>query len=199
MRKRLLIIVIVVAAAVLLLAIAAAAAVEEKPSNYFVLRFGRFMPTGDVKDAGYEPAQNGELLYGRFLNPYVALEGGFAIMHSEGAESEPYSVIYDDRDITIQGWMLNVRLIYPAGKAELYAGVGAGTWRVSNQIWTRGMGGDYEVNDRVAGYHFLAGANYGFTPYWYLGLEAKQMKFLDFMGVDDIESQTMSLSIGLRF
>lgn len=195
-RTYIIIIVTIIVAAVLLIAIAAGA--EEKPSNYFVLRFGQFIPTGDVKDAGYEPAQNGELLYGRLLNPYVALEGGFAIMHSEGAESEPYSVIFDDRDITIQGWLLNVRFLYPAGKAELYAGVGAGTWRVSNSIWTKGLGGS-EVNDRVAGYHFLAGANYGFTPYWYLGLEAKQMKFLDFMDVEDIESRTVSLSIGLRF
>jgi opacity protein-like surface antigen len=188
-----------VALVVVLMLEAIAAAAEEKPANYVVMRLGRFAPTGDVRDAGYDAAQNGELLYGRYLNSFLALEGGFAIMHSEGAEKEPYSVIYDDRDLTIRGFMLSTRFLYPAGKAEIYAGIGIGRWRVSNEVWTRGPGGDFEVTDSIWGYHFLAGANFGFTPYWYLGLEGKQIKFLDFLDVDDITARTASLSIGLRF
>lgn len=198
MKKRMFIIGAAAIIAVLLLASAVSAA-EEQPSNYVVLRIGQFAPTGDVEKGGYDPAQNGELLLGHYFNPYVALEGGLAIMHSEGAEREPYSVIYDDRDLTIRGGLLNMRLLYPAGKSEVYAGFGFGRWRVSNQIWTRGSGGDFSVNDTVWGYHFLVGANYGFTPYWYLGLEAKQMTFQDFLDIDDITGRTVSLSIGLRF
>jgi outer membrane protein W len=188
------------AAAVLAMAaLPATAAAEEIPSNYFTLRFGRFMPTGDVKDAGYEGAENGDFVLGRYFGRYFVLEGGFGIMHSEGAESEPYSQIYEDRDITIRGFHLTPKFVYPAGGFEFYGGVGVGRWQIENDVWVRGGSGNVEVKDTVWGYHLVAGINHGFTRYWYLGLEAKELKFLDYLDVDDIAGRSVSLSIGLRF
>lgn len=185
--------------AVLFLADVGFAANDEQPENYVKFHIGRFAPTGDLKNEGYTPGEDVELLIGHYFGPSFVLEGGPMILHAEGAEKEPYHSIYMGRDITIGGWIIRAKLVHRAERSELYGSIGIGRHRATLEGYTFGPGGDYEVKDSLWGYHAVVGANYDFTPYWHVGLEGKYVNIPNLLDSIDITGYSAGLVLGLRF
>lgn len=170
---------------------------QERPANYFVLRGGSFIPTGDLES--FNPSVELELFYGRYLQRNFALEAGVTLFRAEGEETTSSS-----SELVGFALLLTPKGVYPTGKVDLVGGLGLGVYFPGVNVQVAG-GPDFEGDDAVIGLHALLGVDLNFTRLWYVGLEGKYLGTTEakFFEEEDaglnISGFTITLSLGLRF
>jgi hypothetical protein len=161
---------VIVAAMLMTVAVALAAEQKKKrPSSYFNARGGLFLPTGDWNDGDWEPRQNIEMALGYHFLPFLALEGGFHHFRTFMSQTTSY---YSDVKLYGNGVVLTAKLIYPGRRIQLYLGGGAGHYWVMEGIFISlpVVGGYFEIEDTIWGFHAVAGASYDLFRWLYLNV-----------------------------
>lgn len=183
--------------------------------NYVVIKAGKYLPTGDLDDEGFDNAFTGEVAAGHNFTPNFGVE--FGIGHFETDASHSYYIPEDDNlvekdTVSITPVTVTVRGIIPAEKMSVYAGIGAGIYFVSGEIdfILHDVTLSLEDDDRVLGVHALVGFEYNFTPETFIGIEAKhtwteEAEFRDSIAGIPFEAETnldgfnIMAKIGCRF
>ena len=176
----------------------------EMPKNYWQLKLGAYTPTGDLDDAKFERSANIEIVYGRYILPNFAIEGGLCLFHAEGGDSEEAAKLFIDRDMVSKGALITPKYIHSMGKGELSIGGGIGIYNPTLEVYTEGPGGsedDINESDTIIGYHLLGNAAYNFTPFWFLAGEFKYIwQEAEFANTEiDLNGYAVTLNIGLRY
>jgi len=170
--------------------------------NYVVVKGGMFAP-GSTDLKGFSTGFNGEVGYGRYINPYFALELGLGYYQTSNSVSGSVSSGSDymsgtaKLDLWVIPATLAVKLIYPIQQCELYALGGAGAYFVNSKFSYSGTAtiggqtynGSSSSNSNTAAFGGFAGAgaNFNFTNNWYIGAEGKYLwtrPTLSFEGTD---------------
>jgi opacity protein-like surface antigen len=187
---------------------------QEKPS-YVTIKAGIYSPDGDLGD-DFDTDFNGEVTYGRYLNPNFALEGGIGYFQTEGSDSDVSALLgsYDvDGEVTVIPITLTAKGIYPGETFELYGGAGIGVYFADFEIdYTTTLQGNltFEDDDTVFGVHILAGVNVDLTDEIFIGVEGKyiwteEAKLSDtdagfvYEGDGDLNGYMVTANIGFRF
>lgn len=167
----------------------------ERPDNYTVIKIGQYSPTGDLDDLGFDSKIVLGINYGRYLNKNLVLEAGLEVFGSDYEEGpvNTYFTGFATPILTAKGVILK-------GRFEFYGGGGFGLYQTKLDL--NAPSGDVDESDTVFGYHILAGLAFDVTPYWYLGLEGKQLWTgeSDFKIVKtDADGRFITLNLGLRW
>ena len=177
-------------------------AFAESPSNYATLKLGAYLPqASDVED--FDNSFYGELGFGHYLNPNIALELGVGYTKSSASFSEPgFGSI--NVDLTIIPITLGLKVLTTSGNFEPYATAGIGLYyskfEASGTLVGFGSGSGSE-NDTAFGGFLGLGANFNVTPNAFLGLEGKYFfASPSFAGIDlDINGINITANAGYRF
>ncbi|MCP4688414.1 MAG: porin family protein [Desulfobacterales bacterium] len=193
------------------------AALAQNSPNYATLKLGGFFPTDDLDDADFDSGFTGEIAYGRYLFPYLALEAGVGYYETEMSVKDPgypgigYSK--EENEIKVIPFTLTVKGVYTVSKLELYGGVGGGFYfaDVDGKVRISGYGNiSLSDSDTVGGGHVVLGLNYNITERFFLGVEGKGVwtgdaEFKDeFLGSPisvetDLNGYTIMAAAGFRF
>jgi opacity protein-like surface antigen len=108
---------------------------------------------------------------------------------------------YSDVKLYGNGVVLTAKLIYPGRRIQLYLGGGAGHYWVMEGIFISlpVVGGYFEIEDTIWGFHAVAGASYDLFRWLYLGLEGKYVILLNFLDTSNITGWALNIGIGVRF
>lgn len=199
--KRLIVISAIALSAIALSFLAPFSAFAQDPLNYYALKAGAYVPTGDLEDLGFDTGFSGSLVLGRHLTPNVAAELGVGYFASEGG---------DFWTIPVE---LTGKLVYPMDTVELYVGAGGGVYFAT-------FDGDFSLpivgtttfndNDAVFGGHVIVGGTSNITPNLFIGVEGKYI-FTDQADVHgmagavpvelsaNLDGYIVTASIGYRF
>lgn len=189
-KKKLSILIICV---LLSLSIPLSVAGEERPDNYATFKIGQYSPTGGLDDDGFDSKVALEIIFGHYFNKNFSLEGGFGVFGSDNDNAG--QTVYFTGFATP---LLTAKAILPKESFEFYGGAGIGYYQGKIAVYDP----DDEESDSAFGYHVVAGFSYNFTPYWYLGMEGKQIwtDDFDFKGYKvDADGRIMTLNVGLRW
>ena len=167
----------------------------ERPDNYTVIKIGQYSPAGDLDDLGFDNKIVLGINYGRYINKNLVLEGGLEVFGSDYEEGlvNIYFTGFATPILTAKG-------VFPKERFEFYGGGGFGLYQTKydyNYLST-----EIDENDTVFGYHILVGLGFDVTPYWYLGLEVKQLWTgeSDFkIEKTDADGRFTTLNLGLRW
>jgi opacity protein-like surface antigen len=199
--KRTIVISAIALSAIALSFLAPFSAFAQDPLNYYALKAGAYVPTGDLEDVGLDTGFSGSFVLGRHLGPNVAAELGIGYLESEGG---------DFRTIPVE---LTGKLTYPMDTVELYVGAGGGVYFAT-------FDGDlslpivgtttFDDNDTVFGGHVVIGGTSDITPNLFFGVEGKYI-FTDRVDVQgragavpvelsaNLDGYIVTVSIGYRF
>ena len=135
----------------------------QKPS-YGVLKLGAFLP--ESSDLGNQDAHTGfagQLAFGYYANPYIAVEAGFGYFESKGTVSNV--------DRKFSAWPLEVsaRLVLPIAFVEPYLLGGVGGY------FTRAEIGNLGKDSIEFGYFGGGGLNFNLGKSYFIGAEAKYL------------------------
>jgi len=173
------------------------------PPNYATLKLGAYVPNAsDVED--FDNSFFGEIGFGHYLNPNIALELGVGYTKSSASITvfDPILVSFFsvDADLTIIPITLGLKLMMTSGNFEPYAMAGLGLYYSKLEGSISGLGSASE-NDTAFGGFLGLGSNYNFTPEVFLGLEVKYFFATpSFAGVDvDIHGFNITANVGYRF
>jgi opacity protein-like surface antigen len=169
--------------------------------NYAVLKLGGYFPQSDDLDE-FDNSFYGEIGFGHYFNPNIALEFGVGYTESSAGISDPTGSV--DVDITIVPITLGVKVLTTADNFEPYAMAGIGLYytNVDASVSLAGIGSASDSeNDTVFGFYLGVGANYNFTPNTFIGVEGKYFwASPSFEGIDvDIDGINVTANIGYRF
>ena len=154
--------------------------------NYFALKGGIYSPTGDLDDFNFDTAFNGEIAYGRYLNPNFALEIGVGYFKSDASISgvDPFfgGSYTEEDEIKVIPIILSGKGIYPSGNFELYGEIGIGIYLADFEgvvthtvLGTVGLDDD----DTAFGVNLGVGVNYNITEKVFIGVEGKYVLTTD--------------------
>ncbi|MFQ5990754.1 MAG: outer membrane beta-barrel protein, partial [Candidatus Methylomirabilales bacterium] len=157
---------------------------QDKP-NFFAVKAGLYVFTGDLEDAGHDEDDgfNGEIAYGYYLHPNFALEGGTGYFHERTSEGN------DIRGVPL---LLTAKGIYPIKNVELFAGGGINVSFAKFRSEVDGVFAD--DTDTVFGGHFLIGANLDVLSTVFIGFEGKYL-FTDEAEFNDVEADLNGFTI----
>jgi hypothetical protein len=153
-------------------------------SNYIVYKHGIYSAESDnLKDS--DTKYYGELLFGRYLSPYLSMQTGISYLDTEGTLRESDQVlgsIVGNADVTAIGILATARgyypfKLFPIKKGELFAGAGAGLYFVDGEADLTTSVGDFSVDDEdtIYGVHFELGSNIDITRVVFFGIEGKYL------------------------
>ncbi len=198
------------------LAVPNAALAQDNP-NYVNLKLGGFFPTDDLDDADFDSGFTGEIAYGRYFFPYLALEAGFGYYKTEmSAKDACYPAVgcaKEENEIIVVPLTVTVKGVYTMNKAEFYGGLGGGVYfaEIDGNVKVSGYS-DVSISDddTVAGGHIMLGVNYNITEQFFLGVEGKSIwtadaEFKDdYLGVPvsaktNLNGYTITGVVGFRF
>ena len=146
--------------------------------NYVTVKGGIYVPTGDLDelDQGF----SGEVAYGHYFNPNLALEGSIGYFKTDGSESEfiggPAGTVTVATDVSVIPIFVAIKGLLPIQIGELYVGggVGIGFADVKIDVTSTALGiASLSSTDTVFGFELLAGANFNINDSWFLGVEGK--------------------------
>lgn len=148
--------------------------------NYLTLKVGVYSPTGDLKDADFNNAFNGEVAIGHNFTRNFGVEFGIGHFETKATYSgyNYYLGNYSETDkVSVTPITLTARGIIPIEKVSLYAGAGIGLYFASGKadLTSRVINVSLSDNTNVLGFHVLAGLEYNFTPKVFAGIEAKHV------------------------
>ena len=189
---------------------------EDQANNYVAAKFGLFTPTGDLEENEFDSGFNGEVTYGRYLHPNVAVELGIGYFQTEANFSGRVPILgsYTETDeVTVIPLTGTVKGAWEVGIAEFYAGGGLGVYSAdieananTSNLGPLSISGD----DTVFGFHLLGGVNFDLTDKIFLGIEGKHI-WTDEAQVDgaiagvpvtiktDLDGFMVTGNIGFRF
>ncbi len=158
------------------------AALAQDNPNYVNVKLGGFFPTDDLDDADFDSGFTGEVAYGRYLFPYLALEAGIGYYETEMSAKDPnYPTVgyaKEENEITVVPLTITVKGVYTMSKVEFYGGLGGGFYfaEIDGKVKIAGYG-DISISDddTVAGGHIVLGVNYNITERFFLGVEGKSI------------------------
>lgn len=189
----------------------------QETSNYFAAKAGIYSPTGDLDDFNFDTAFNGEVAYGRYLNPNFALEIGVGYFKSDASISgvDPiFGGSYTEEDeIKVIPFIVSGKGIYPSGNFELYGEIGIGIYLADFEgVVTHTVLGTVRVDDddTVFGVNLGVGVNYNITKKVFIGVEGKYILTTDaeFQGTvlgvpfkveSDLNGFILTGNLGFRF
>lgn len=172
-------------------------AFAESPPNYATLKLGAYLPqASDLEN--FDDSFFGEIGFGHYLNPNIALE--FGAGYTKSSFSASGFGVSADADLTIIPITLGLKLLTTTGNFEPYAMAGIGLYYSKLEGSISGLGSASE-NDTVFGGFLGLGANFNFTPNTFIGLEGKYFFATpSFAGIDvDIDGINVTADIGYRF
>jgi outer membrane protein W len=185
-------------------------------SDYFVLKLGKYTPTGDLDDAGIESGFNGELGFTNYFSKNFSYEFGVGYFKTDDTFTSIIPIIgqvSENDKSTVLPIFLTLKGHITFKIVEFYGGVGVGWYFAMIDIDINTPIGSLSFSDadNVFGLHFLAGINFNITEKWFLGIEAKKFTTGDFnffdtdLGILDLDfdtnldGYTISGQIGFRF
>ncbi len=188
----------------LVLAVPNAALAQDNP-NYVNLKLGGFSPTDDLDDADFDSGFTGEIAYGRYLFPYLALEAGIGYYETEMSVKDAcYPAVgcaREENEITVVPLTVTVKGVYTMNKVEFYGGLGGGAYfaEIDGKVKIAGYG-DIGISDDdiVAGGHILLGLNYNITESFFLGVEGRSTWTADAEFKDDYMGLPVSTKTNLN-
>jgi len=148
----------------LLLVLGSAAYAE---MNKIDLKFGSFVPTGDLDDDDWDNGTGGEVAYTFMPVPEFGVQGSLGWHRTEIDEGST------DATLDIVPATVSAVGIFNANKFHLYGGGGIGYYFAELDA-DLGIISDKD-DDSVFGYHLMAGLEYDITNLFYIGAEAKWM------------------------
>jgi outer membrane protein W len=174
----------------------------ESPPNYAVLKLGAYLPqASDVEE--FDNSFYGELGFGHYFNPNIALE--FGVGYTESSASASVSGVGSaDVDLTIIPITVGIKVLMTSENFEPFAmaGIGAYYTDLDASVSLSGIGsGSASESDTTFGGFLGLGANFNVTPNTFLGLEGKYfIASPSFEGIDvDIDGINITANIGYRF
>jgi len=154
------------------------------------VKAGFYSPqSDDLED--WDEGFNGELAFGHYFNPNVAMEFGLGYFQTE--TSQP------DAEITVIPVTLALKGIYPVDKAELYVLGGIGAYFANLEVSGRGL--SIDDDDTAFGGFQGAGVNYKLSNEFFIGVEAKYLWVeaeWSFANVD-LDGWIFTGNLGFRF
>jgi len=165
MKSRAQVIFVLSVALVFLLPISAAG---QERRDYIIAKGGVYSPTGGLDDLNFDTGFHGEIAWGHYFSPNLALEAGAGFFESDDVQAVPL--------------MVTGKVIYPTGNWELFSEVGAGAYFTKFKGTVNHASLGYiEINDDdvVFGLHLGFGVNYNLTEEFFLGIEGKYLVTTD--------------------
>jgi outer membrane protein W len=179
--------------------------------NYFVGKFGVYLPKDDLDDLDFDTGLSGEIAFGHYFFKNFALEVGVGYFRSEssGNWSGGGIAVAWEAYVDVIPLTLTAKGILPVGPVELYAGAGGGVYFADYSetgtltIGTTTYSYSFSGEDTAFGGHILSGVNFDVASNVFLGIEGKYIFTDDFKisGVDiaSLNGYMVTGNIGYRF
>lgn len=154
-------------------------ATGQERKNYLSIKAGTISFTNGLKDANFATGFDGEIVYGRYLIPNLAVEVGTGYLHDGVYIKQGFNFSQDIQAIPV---ILTVKLIYPIQPIELFAGAGYSVYftkykgfLIDPNATTHLLANDNPPVRKatVFGGQFVAGVNYCLSPAFFFGIEGK--------------------------
>ncbi len=179
---------------ILLLAVPAFAAAP----NYFVLKGGVYSPQhADLTDPDFGAGFNGEVAFGHYFTPNVAVELGAGYLATKKTLS---GVSVTVSSIPV---LLSIKGVAPFPQGELYALVGGGAY--VSEIKGAAFGLSATADKTAFGFQAGIGGDYNITPEIFLGLEGKyfwvqpEFEVAGVKGKVHLDGLQGTINLGFRF
>jgi opacity protein-like surface antigen len=139
-------------------------ATGQESRDYIIAKGGVYSPTGGLDDLNFGSGFNGEVAWGHYFLPNLALEVGAGYFESD--------------DIRVVPFLATGKAIYPTGNWELFAAVGVGAYfaKFDGTLNNPLVGViAFDDDDAVFGLNLGFGVNYNITEEFFLGIEGKYL------------------------
>jgi opacity protein-like surface antigen len=191
----------------------AAVMAADQPNNYVAVKLGMYNPGSKTlgvedppDDLKFKSGFDWEVVYGRKVMPYLALELGAGMFSTKSN-----TFLVDDGDggtipatakVDVIPVTLNAKGIYSIDKLDLFALAGLGYYRAKFKFEEPGFS-DSKTKSKM-GFQLGVGADYNFTSNVFAGLEAKYLFVKPDFGEDSagkvkLNGFQTTANIGYRF
>lgn len=179
---------------------------EELPGNYGMLKLGVYSPSesndlndfngGSRSELDSKTGFAGEVAFGHYFLPMVAVEFGAGYFESEGSPAaQPGELKLKVVPVTATG-----KVLYPIGRFEPYGMFGLGAYFTDLDV--SGNTGNFSGSTEITyGLHAGGGVNFNFSNAMFVGLEGKYLWAKPSYGGQDIKLDgfVTSADLGFRF
>lgn len=139
-------------------------ATGQEKRDYIIAKGGVYSPTGGLDDLNFGSGFDGEVAWGHYFLPNLALEVGAGYFESD--------------DIRVVPFLATGKAIYPTGNWELFAAVGVGAYfaKFDGTLNNPVLGTiHFNDDDAVFGLNLGFGVNYNISEEFFLGIEGKYL------------------------
>ncbi|ACM19101.1 outer membrane protein, OmpW-related [Geotalea daltonii FRC-32] len=178
----------------------------DKPANYLAIKGGIYSPSNDFDvqhipgDSTFSRLDNkigfaGEVAFGRYIMPAVAMELGAGYFESKGSGE---AVAGQDARLRVVPVVLTAKVLLPLGPVEPYGEFGVGGYFSK----VRDFKIDESTNTKAMfGLHAGAGLNFNITDGFFLGLEGRYLWTDDSWGSSDakLDGFITMAALGFRY
>jgi len=136
----------------------------QEKRDYITAKGGVYSPTGGIDDLNFDTGFNGEVAWGHYFSPNLAIEVGAGYFETD--------------DIRVIPFLATGKAIYPTGNWELFAEVGVGAYfaKFKGNLNDPALGTIYfNDDDTVFGLTLGFGVNYNITEEFFLGIGGKYL------------------------
>jgi opacity protein-like surface antigen len=184
--------------------------------NYGQVRGGWNGFDGDLDDADYDGGVNFAVAYGRYLTPYLVVEGGLDVFGTSNTirGNTTSAGSYEREDsVAVVALLTTIKGELPAGPLTFFGGGGVGGYllTLASDIDTARLGDfDKSASDTVFGVHAVAGVHYAITERFFAGVQGsyrwtEDVDISESVGTvpvrleGDLNGYQVMLSAGFRF
>ncbi len=159
----------------------------QEKRDYITAKGGVYSPTGGLDDFNFGSGFNGEVAWGHYFSPNLAIEVGAGYFETD--------------DIRVIPFLATGKAIYPTGNWELFAEVGVGAYfaKFKGDLNDPALGIIvFDDDDTVFGLTLGFGVNYNITEEFFLGIGGKYLVTSDaeFGGVATGGPATLETDLG---
>ncbi|MHB8483512.1 MAG: outer membrane beta-barrel protein [Nitrospiria bacterium] len=189
-----------------LLSVTPPASAEERPGSYVALKGGVYSPSasfdlnnfnnGTATHLDSKTGFDGEIAFGHYLLPNLALELGAGYFESKGSPVAPPG----ETTLQVVPVVLSGKLFIPLGSIEPYGEVGIGAYFTKLDV--QGNLGSFSGSSTVSyAPHVGAGINFDVSDFTFLGIEGRYLWVKPSLGGQDINLNgfTLTANLGFRF